>query len=185
VVGMGRIGQAVARRAVGFQMRVLYTEEGGALPAEQVPAGARWEYRATLEELLSEADIITLHVPLKQETRHLIGEPELSLMRHGSFLVNTSRGPVVDEAALVEALRGGHLGGAGLDVYEREPELAPGLRELDNAVLVPHLGSATVETRSLMAQLAAANAVAAVLGKPVPHMVNPEVLVGGAGPGRG
>jgi glyoxylate reductase len=100
----------------------------------------------------------------------------LALMRQGSYLVNTSRGPVIDEAALVESLRSRHLGGAGLDVYEREPELAAGLAELDNVVLLPHLGSATVETRGRMAETAARNAIAAVRGEPVPHMVNPEVL---------
>ena len=141
-----------------------------------MPPGARWEFRARLDEVLGEADIVSLHVPLTPETRHLIGARELALMRPGSYLVNTARGPVVDEAALVEALRSGHLGGAGLDVYEREPELAPGLADLPNVTLLPHLGSATVETRGRMAELAALNAIAAVRGEPVPHPVNPEVL---------
>jgi glyoxylate reductase len=176
IVGMGRIGQAVARRALGWDMRVLYTRRDGPLPAEQIPAGARWEYCAELDALLSEADIVSLHVPLLPETRHLIGARELALMRRGSYLVNTARGPVVDEAALVEALRSGHLAGAGLDVYEREPELADGLSELSNVVLLPHLGSATVETRGRMAELAALNAIAAVRGEPVPHAVNAEAL---------
>ena len=176
IVGMGRIGQAVARRSLGFDMRVLYTRISGPLAPESVPAGARWEYRPGLDGVLSEADIVSLHVPLTEETHHLIGAPELALMRPGSYLVNTSRGPVVDEAALVESLEDGHLGGAGLDVYEREPDLAAGLTELDNVVLLPHLGSATVETRGRMAELAARNAIAAVRGERVVHMVNPQVL---------
>ncbi|MFH1833417.1 MAG: D-glycerate dehydrogenase [bacterium] len=176
VVGMGRIGQAVARRASGFDMRVLYTRPSGPLSPEQVPAPARWEFRPGLDQLLAEADIVSLHVPLDADTHHLIGARELALMRPGSYLVNTSRGPVVDETALVESLRARHLGGAGLDVYEREPELAAGLAGLSNAVLLPHLGSATVETRGRMAELAARNAIQAVRGEPVEHVVNPEVL---------
>jgi glyoxylate reductase len=179
IVGMGRIGQAVARRALGWDMKVVYTRRSGPLPATDVPTGAIWEHRATLEDLLREADIISLHVPLTPGTRHLIGARELALMKPGAYLINTARGPVADEAALVEALRGGHLGGAGLDVYEREPELAPGLADLPNATLLPHLGSATVETRGRMAEMAALNAIAAVHGEPVPHPVNPEVLAGG------
>lgn len=176
IVGMGRIGQAVARRALGFDMRVLYTRLHGPLPVEELPAGARWEHCRDLDQLLSEADIVSLHVPLDSGTRHLIGARELGLMRPGSFLVNTSRGPVVDEVALVDALREGRLGGAGLDVYEDEPRLAPGLVGLENVVLLPHLGSATVETRGRMAVLAVENALAAVRGEAVPHVVNPEVL---------
>ncbi len=176
IVGMGRIGQAVARRALGWDMKVLYTRRGGALPAAEAPAGARWQHRASLDDLLREADIVSLHVPLTAETNHLIGARELGLMKPGAYLVNTARGPVVDEAALVGALKSGHLGGVGLDVYEREPELAVGLSELPNATLLPHLGSATVETRGRMAELAALNAIAALRGEPVPHPVNPEVL---------
>jgi glyoxylate reductase len=175
-VGMGRIGRAVARRALGWNMRVLYTRASGPLQTDEVPTEATWEYREALADLLRESDIVSLHVPLLPETRHLIGAAELALMRPGSYLINTARGPVVDEAALVESLRSGHLGGAGLDVYEREPELAAGLVDLPNVVLLPHLGSATVETRNRMAELAALNAIAAVRGEPVPHPVNPEVL---------
>ncbi len=176
IVGMGRIGQAVARRAMGWDMRVLYTRARGPLTPEEIPAGARWEHQPVLDELLREADIVSLHVPLDSRTHHLIGARELALMRPGVYLVNTSRGPVVDEAALVESLRSGHLGGAGLDVYEREPELEPGLAGLDNVVLLPHLGSATVETRGRMAELAVRNAIAVVRGEPAQHVVNPEVL---------
>ena len=183
IVGMGRIGQAVARRALGWDMKVIYTRRSGPLPAGQVPLGASWEQRAALDDLLSEADIVSIHVPLTLETRHLIGARELALMKPGAYLVNTARGPVVDEAALVEALASGHLGGAGLDVYEREPELASGLADVPNATLLPHLGSATVETRGRMAQLAALNAIAAVRGEAAPHMVNPEVLRAGT-PGK-
>jgi glyoxylate reductase len=182
VVGMGRIGQAVARRALGWDMRVIYTRKSGPLPPDQIPAGADWGFCAGLDDLLREADIVSLNVPLLPETRHLIGARELALMRPGSYLVNTSRGPVVDEAALVDSLKSGHLGGAGLDVYEREPDLALGLAELPNTTLLPHLGSATVETRGRMAELAALNAIAAVRGEPVPNLVNPEVLEAGAQP---
>jgi glyoxylate reductase len=176
IVGMGRIGQAVARRALGWDMKVVYTRSSGPLPAGQVPAGATWEYKQDLDGLLREADYLSLHVPLTPDTHHLIGARELALMKPGSFLINAARGPVVDEAALVEALRSGHLGGAGLDVYEREPELAPGLRELKNTVLLPHLGSATVETRGVMSEVSVRNAYAAVRGERPAYVVNPEVL---------
>jgi glyoxylate reductase len=176
IVGMGRIGQAVAHRSLGFDMRVLYTRPSGPVDPASIPPQARWEYRACLDDVLSEADVVSLHMPLNEGTHHLIGARELALMRPGSYLINTARGPVVDEAALVEALKEGHLGGAGLDVYEREPILTPGLAELENVVLLPHLGSATAETRALMAKMAARNAVAAIRGEAVPHMVNPEVL---------
>jgi glyoxylate reductase len=182
IVGMGRIGQAVARRALGWDMNVIYTRRSGPLSSGDVPPGARWDYRATLDDLLPEADIVSLHVPLTPGTRHLIGTRELGLMKPGAYLINTARGPVVDEAALVQALRSGHLGGAGLDVYEQEPQLAPGLMDLPNATLLPHLGSATVETRGRMAELAALNAIAAVRGETVPHPVNPQVLTAGAAP---
>jgi len=176
IVGMGRIGQAVARRALGWDMPVVYTRKSGALPEESIPAGARWHYKESLDELLREADIVSLHVPLTPQTHHLIGARELALMRPGSFLINAARGPVVDEPALVDALRSGHLGGAGLDVYEREPELAAGLRDLANTVLLPHLGSATIETRGRMSEVAVLNAVAPFQGERPGHVVNPEVL---------
>jgi glyoxylate reductase len=185
IVGMGRIGQAVARRALGWDMKVVYTRRSGPLPVPDVPAGARWEYRAELDDLLREADVVSLHVPLSPDTRHLIGSRELALMKSGSYLVNTARGPVVDEAALVETLRSNHLGGAGLDVYEREPDLAPGLADLPNVTLLPHLGSATVETRGRMAELAALNAIAAVRGEAALHPVNPEALDRAASAGEG
>jgi glyoxylate reductase len=183
IVGMGRIGRAVARRALGWDMRVLYTRQSGPLSEEEVPEGARWEFRDALDKVLVEADIVSLHVPLLPETRHLVGERELMLMRPGSYLINAARGPIVDEPALVAALESGHLGGAGLDVYEREPDLAPGLSGIANATLLPHLGSATRQTRGRMAELAALNAIAGVRGGRVPHPVNPEVMQSEAWPG--
>jgi glyoxylate reductase len=176
IVGMGRIGMAVARRAFGFGMPVLYVRRSGPVAPELVPAGASWQHRESLDLLLAVADIVSVHVPLSPVTRHLIGAPELALMRPGSVLVNTSRGAVLDEPALVDALRTGPLGAAGLDVYEDEPRLSSGLADMPNTVLLPHVGSATVETRGRMAELAVRNAIAAVRGGSVPHPVNPDVL---------
>ena len=141
IVGLGRIGREVARLAEAFGMRVVHTRGSG--PYEELP----------LDQLLAEADVVSLHVPLTPETRHLIAAPELELMRPSAVLVNVSRGPVVDEAALVDALVEGRIAGAALDVYEREPEVSAGLLELENVVLVPHLGSATQETREAMGLL--------------------------------
>ena len=156
IVGTGRVGRAVAERARGFRMEVLEARRRGGLP---------------LEELLERADFISLHVPLSAETHHLIGEPELRRMRSHAVLINTSRGPVVDEAALVRALREGWISGAGLDVFEHEPALALGLRELSNVVLAPHLGSATIATRNRMAEIAARNVIAALKGREIPNRV--------------
>lgn len=175
VVGMGRIGTAVARIANGFGMAVVYVRRSGPLPAESVPLGARWRYATCLEDLLKVADIVSLHVPLSDGTRHLLGRRELECMRPGSILINTSRGPVVDEQALVERIRSGALRGAGLDVYEAEPNLTAGLVDLPNVVLLPHLGSATVETRRRMAEFAALNAIAAFTDGNL-HAVNAEAL---------
>ncbi|BBL81124.1 D-glycerate dehydrogenase [Rubrobacter xylanophilus] len=172
IVGFGRIGQAVARRARGFGMRVLYTSRSRREEAER-ELGAR---RVELEELLRESDFVSLHVPLTPETRHLIGERELSLMKPAAVLVNTARGPVVDEAALAAALARGRIFAAGLDVYEREPEVHPALLGLENVVLAPHIGSASIETRNRMAALAAENLLAALSGQRPPNPVNPEVL---------
>jgi glyoxylate reductase len=169
IIGMGRIGRAVARRAAGFDMKLLYHNRRH-LPPER-EAALKAEY-ADLESLLSESDFVSLHVPLTDETRHLIGPRELSFMKPGAFLINTARGPVVDETALFEALKGGAISGAGLDVYENEPELTPGLGELDNVVLLPHVGSATVETRYKMAAMAAENLMAGLAGRIPPNCVN-------------
>jgi len=163
VVGLGLIGQATARRARAFGMDVVYAGRSGADPAVEAELGAR---RLELDELLATADVVSLHCPLTPDTRHLIDARRLALMKPTAYLVNTARGPVVDEAALAAALRDGTIAGAGLDVFEREPQVDPGLLELENVVLIPHLGSATIETRTAMAVLAAENALAVLAGRP-------------------
>jgi glyoxylate reductase len=164
IVGLGQIGTATARRARAFGMRVAYTGRRRAAPALEAELDAT--FVESLDELLAAADVVSLHCPLTPETHHLIDARRLGLMRPTAHLVNTTRGPVVDEAALAEALRDGTIAGAGLDVFEREPEVHPGLLGLENAVLLPHLGSATVETRTAMGVLAARNALAVVAGDP-------------------
>ena len=163
IVGMGAIGQALAKRATAFGMTVAYTNRTAVAPEIEAELGAE---RLDLDELLGTSDIVTINCPYSAETHHLIGADQFEQMRSTAFLVNTARGPIVDEAALVEALRSGAIAGAGLDVYEHEPLLEPGLDELDNAVLIPHLGSATFETRAAMATLAARNTVAVLSGQP-------------------
>lgn len=170
IVGLGRIGRAIARRAQGFGMRVLYHNRTRDPEAEQ-SLGVEYHPKA---ELLREADFVVLAVPLSPETRHLIGAAELRLMKPTAFLVNVARGPVVDEAALVEALRSGQIAGAGLDVFEEEPKLHPGLLALENLALTPHIGSASRATRLKMATRAAENCVAALEGHRPPNLVNPE-----------
>jgi lactate dehydrogenase-like 2-hydroxyacid dehydrogenase len=160
IVGLGQIGRATARRARAFGMSIAYTGRRRAGSEAEAELEASF---LPLDELLATADVVSLHCPLSAETRHLIGPRELALMKPAAFLVNTTRGPVVDEAALVDALAGGTIAGAGLDVFEHEPVVHPGLLELENAVLLPHLGSATIETRTAMGLLAARNVVA-VLG---------------------
>ena len=164
IVGLGKIGQATARRARAFGMEIVYA--GRRRAAEDVEAELSVRF-LPLDELLTTADVVTLHCPLSAETRHLIDAAALARMQPSSHLVNTTRGPVVDEAALAEALRAGAIAGAGLDVFEREPEVHPDLLELENVVLIPHLGSATIETRTAMGVLAAENVVA-VLGGSAP-----------------
>jgi len=172
IVGAGRIGTAVAERSVGFKMNILYADTGRNEALEK-----NWKAkRVDLEKLLKESDFVTLHVPLLPETTHLIGSRELGLMKKSGFLINTCRGPVVDEKALVEALRTGQIAGAGLDVYENEPLLESGLADLDNAVLLPHIGSATVKARTKMAVMAAENLIAGLKGKRPHNLVNPDVL---------
>jgi glyoxylate reductase len=168
IVGLGAIGRRVAERARAFGMRIAYSGRHAADPG--LVAALRAE-RMELDDLLGAADVLTLHCPLTEQTRHLISAQRLALVKPGAILVNAARGSVVDEAALVAALRDGPLGAAALDVYEHEPQVHPGLLELDNVTLVPHLGSATVETRAAMADLAAANAIAAVRGEPLPTPV--------------
>jgi glyoxylate reductase len=162
IVGLGQIGSAVARRARASGMEVVYAGRRQASTPVEAELGAR---RLPLDELLSTADVVSLHCPLTPETRGLIDAAALARMRRTAFLVNTTRGAVVDEDALVRALRDGTIAGAGLDVYAREPAVHPGLLELDNVVLLPHLGSATVETRTAMAVLAARNALAVTRGE--------------------
>ena len=161
VLGFGRIGQAVARRARGFDMEVLYHDKYRNESAEN-ETGMRY---VELDELLRTCDFISVHTPLTPETRHLIGQEELDLMQPAAVLVNSSRGPVVDEAALADALEEGIIFAAGLDVYEEEPEVHPKLLGLENVVLAPHIGSASIETRDRMAELAAENLVAILRGE--------------------
>jgi glyoxylate reductase len=168
IAGFGRIGQAVARRSRGFGMHVIYQDEYPAPPAVEEELGAHRVDKATL---LERSDYLSLHLPLMDSTRHYIGEPELQAMKRTAYLVNTSRGPTVDEAALARALRDGTIAGAGLDVFEREPEVHPDLLPLRNVVLAPHIASATVGTRTKMALIAAENAIAAVAGKAPPNLV--------------
>ncbi len=165
IIGMGRIGHAVARRASGFSMPVLYCRR-----TPSVLEDVSWR-RVPFEDLLTQADFISLHVPLTPDTHHLLGKAEFSRMRPTAYLINTSRGAVVDEAALAAALHEGCLAGAGLDVYEQEPVLHPGLRTLKQVVTLPHLGSATLITRVRMGQTCLANIVAVLEGRPAPNRV--------------
>jgi lactate dehydrogenase-like 2-hydroxyacid dehydrogenase len=171
IFGMGRIGQALARRARGFSMRILYHD------AQPAPEPIEKELGLELvgpERLLRESDFISLHVPLLPETRHLIGAQQLRMMKPTAILVNTSRGPVVDEAALAEALDQRVIAGAGIDVFEREPQVEPLLLKLENVVLAPHIASASVDTRRKMSIMAAENAVAALEGRRPPNLLNAE-----------
>jgi len=172
VVGIGRIGRGVAHRAKGFNMRILYYDP------QPLPREAEEQMGATrvdLGRLLAESDFVSIHVPLTKETYHLISTAQFNQMKPTAILINTSRGPVVDEAALVAALAAKKLAGAGLDVYEREPAVHPGLIPMPNVVLAPHIASATVRTRSEMSAMAARNMATAVRGGRPPNLVNPEV----------
>lgn len=173
IFGMGRIGQAVARRAAGFSMRVLYHD------ARRAPEALERELSLEFTDklrLLRESDFITLHVPLNDSTRKLIGAAELREMKPSAILVNTSRGPVIDEAALAQALADRLIAAAGLDVFENEPHVHPLLLELENVVLAPHIGSASIDTRRKMSLLAAENALAALAGRRPPNLLNPEAF---------
>jgi len=172
IVGFGRIGRAVARRSSGFQMKVIYTDAVRA--AEEVEKELKAEFRE-LNALLAESDFVSVHVPLLPETRGLFDAPKLYRMKPTAFLINTSRGPVVDEAALVAALEGKKIAGAALDVYENEPFIHPGLKRA-NVVLAPHIASASLETRTKMACIAAENVVALFKGKRPANILNPEAL---------
>ncbi len=173
VLGMGRIGQTVARRGRGFEMRVLYSDVVQAKP--EIEQELRLEY-VPIETVLRESDFISVHVPLLPETCGLIGAPQLRLMKKTAILINTSRGPVVDEAALADALESGEIAAAGLDVFEQEPEVGPRLLALDNAVLAPHIASASIRTRTQMCIMAAENVVAALEGKRPPNLVNRDLF---------
>ena len=171
--GGGLIGKAVARRAHGFGMRVLYWTPRRKPEAEEREAGLTY---VPLDELLRESDFVSLHQPLDATTRHQIGARELGLMKKTAFLINTARGPIVDEAALVRALKGKKIAGAGLDVFEREPKVSIELKKMKNVVVVPHLGSATIEVREEMAGIVVDNILALLEGRRPPNCVNPEVL---------
>ena len=172
IIGFGRIGRAMARRAAGFKMHVLYNA------TKRAPAEVEAEYGAEfrdLNALLAESDFVSLHVPLNSETRGLLDTPKFFRMKPTAFVVNTARGSVIDEAALVHALESGKIAGAALDVFEQEPFIHPGLKR-SNVVMAPHMGSASVETRSKMAAMAAQNIAAFFRGQRPPNALNPEVL---------
>ena len=173
VVGMGRIGQAVAKRARGFDMPVLYYNRTRLAPELERECNAA---HASLDELLARADVVTLHTPYSPATHHLIGAAQLAKMKPGAILIHAARGGVVDDTALIAALKSGPLAAAGLDVYENEPTLNPEFLGLRNVVLAPHIASATTSTRRNMAMLAARNLVAALSGERPPNLLNPEVL---------
>jgi glyoxylate reductase len=172
IIGIGRIGRGVAHRAKGFNMRVIYYDPHPLPPEAQDQLGAT---PVDLRRLLMESDFISIHVPLSQDTHHLMSTPQFELMKRTGILINTSRGPVVDEAALVEALKAKKLAGAALDVYEREPAVHPNLIPMSNVVLAPHIASATTRTRSEMSAMAARNMATALRGGRPPNLVNPEV----------
>lgn len=177
LAGFGRIARAVARRALGFGMEIIFAPRPpGDRPVSDEELGefAGKVRQVPWEELVERSDFLSLHVPLTEQTHHLVDTAVLARMKPGAILINTARGPVVDEAALVGALRNGEIAGAGLDVFEDEPRLAPGLAELPNTVLLPHVGSATVPVRAEMARLSALNAIAMAEDRIPPHAVNPE-----------
>jgi glyoxylate reductase len=173
LIGGGRIGKAVARRARGFDMRVLYWAPRRQPEVEERGVGMSY---VPFEQLLAESDFVSVHSPLRPDTRHQIGARELALMKPTAYLVNTARGPIVDEAALVRALRELRIAGAGLDVFEHEPLVSPELFTMANVVLTPHLGSAVRELREVMANIVADNAIAIVEGRTPPNCVNPQIL---------
>jgi len=173
LLGFGRIGQAMARRARAGGMRLVYWNRTRLSAADEAESGATYLSR---EDVLAQADFVSLHVAYTPDTHHLINPAALARMKRTAILLNTARGPVVDEAALVQALQSGTIGGAGLDVYEREPQLDPGLFGLENVVLAPHLGSATIGTRTKMGQIAVDNLLAVTAGQRPPNCVNPQVF---------
>lgn len=170
IIGAGRIGLAVGKRAMGFKMNIIYNSTRPNPEFEEAVGGCYVDR----DTLLREADFVSIHVPLLPSTRHLIGTKELSMMKSSSIIVNTSRGPIIDEKALVEALRLGQISGAGLDVFEKEPELEPGLTDFPNVVLTPHVGTSTLDTRIRMGEGCARSIFAALDGKIPPNCVNPN-----------
>lgn len=172
IIGFGRIGRAVAKRAGGFDMQVVYYDRSPAGPATERELNARL---VSMDELLEQSDYVSLHTDYNPQTHHLIGAPQLARMKPTAYLINTSRGAIVDETALVEALKTGQIAGAGLDVFENEPQVHPGLLELENAVIVPHIASASLDTRNAMAMMAAENIIAVFNGERPPNCVNPEI----------
>ena len=168
IVGMGQIGIATARRAKAFGMNIAYTRRAPLESDVEKDLAAKF---MSMDELIESSDVLSIHCPYSPATHHLISENQLARMKPSAFLINTARGPIVDEQALVDALKAGKIAGAGLDVFEHEPKVNPGLLELDNAVLIPHLGSATVETRAAMADIAATNALAILAGAQAPNLV--------------
>lgn len=172
IIGLGRIGQAVVRRAKGFDMKVLYWNRTRLNPEQEQELGVVY---CEFDEVLRQSDYVSLHVALNDETRHLIGAEQLALMKPTAVIVNTTRGPVIDEKSLARALKDGTIASAGLDVYEREPLLEPELYDLENAVLAPHLGSATIGTRTKMGNMAAENCLAGCRGERPANLVNPEI----------
>ncbi len=173
LIGFGRIGQAVARRAKGFNLKVIYYDKEPVSPNIEKELGVSY---VSLDELLRKSDFISVHVPLTEETFHFIGQEELNMMKKESYLINTARGPIIDEKALVKALKDGVIRGAALDVFENEPAIEKELMALDNVVIVPHIGSASYRTRTKMAIMAAKNLISALKGERPEFLVNPEVL---------
>ena len=173
ILGFGRVGCTVAKRAAGFDMRILYHDNCQAEPDMEAQVGAKCVDK---ESLLKTSDFISIHVPLNPETRHLIGYRELCMMKPSAYLINTARGEVIDEEALVRALKEKRISGAGLDVFEHEPAIHPALFKMDNVVMLPHIGSATIETRTKMGLMAAENLIAFFKGQVPPNCINPEVF---------
>jgi len=172
LVGAGRIGQATARRARGFGMKILYWGPRRK-PDAELEIGMEY---VSLDRLLAESDFVSVHAPMKAETRHMIGDKEFAKMKPGAFIINTARGPLIDEKALMRALKSKKIAGAGLDVFEHEPKLPPALKAMKNVVLTPHLGSAVMEIRDKMANIVIDNIEALIEGRVPPNCVNPQVL---------
>jgi glyoxylate reductase len=172
IIGLGRIGQAIARRARGFNMKVIFTDAGRVKDDVIRELGVT---RVALEELLRTSDYITVHVPLIPQTTHLLNDRAFEMMKPSSVVINTSRGPVIDEKALVRALKNGRIAGAALDVFEHEPQVEPELLEMNNVVLAPHIGSGSYETRLKMSEMAADNLLSVLKGQRPPNMVNSDV----------